>query len=323
MNGFHAVCRCFAICAASVMLAACQGSRASVGGLPNVVPGAQRGANVSWMAPEAANEDLLYLSDTAANDVKVYSFPQDKLVGTLTGFGKPRSECADAAGDVWIADVEGRDVIEYPHGGTKPIASLSFFGVPQACSADSATRYLAVAGGISGAIVSIYHKGAHGRWSDPQRYGDSALGVAYFCGYDSNGDLFIDGLTKSKRGRFALVELPRRSQTFETIAVSQAIKAPGQVQWDGKHLAVGDSGVAPSLVYEFSISGSNATEVGSTPLDGTTSVRQFWIASGTLVGPDFDSSVGLWKYPKGGSPIKTIADVHGYGAAVSLAERSR
>jgi len=189
--------------------------------------------------------------------------------------------------------------------------------VPLGCSVDSAGHYLAVAGGVSGTIVSIYHQGSHGRWSNPKRYTDSAIRIPYFCGYDSNGNLFIDGLTKSKAGRFALVELRRRSKTFESIAVSQAIDTPGQVQWDGNDLAIGDSGVAPAVAYRFSISGRNAIEVGTTTLDGTISVRQFWIAGGTLVGPDFNRNAGFWRYPAGGAPIKTIARVHSYGAAVS------
>jgi hypothetical protein len=317
MNAVDVGCRWFGACAALAMLAACHGSPAQSGALPNVVRSAELGKSVSWMAPEAASEDLLYLSDVVANDVKVYSLRKGDLAGTLTAFGKPRSECADEAGNVWIADIEGRDVVEYPHGGTKPIASLDTFGVRLGCSVDSTGHYLAVAGGISGTIVSIYHAGLHGRWSKPTRYTDSAIRIPYFCGYDSNGNLFIDGLTKSKAGRFALVELPRRSRTFESIAVSQAIDTPGQVQWDGKDLAIGDSGVAPSVAYRFSIIGRNATEVGTTTLDGTVSVRQFWIAGGTLVGPDFTRDAGFWRYPAGGAPIKTIARVHGYGAAVS------
>jgi hypothetical protein len=317
MNAFDVGCRWFGACAASVMLSACQGSPAQSGALPNFVARADLGKSVSWMAPEAASKNLLYLSDVAANDVKVYSFPEGRLVGTLTGFGKPRSECADEAGNVWIADIEGRDVIEYRHGGTKPIASLDTFGVPVGCSVDSAHRYLAVAGGISGTIVSIYHEDSRGRWSDPNRYTDSAMGIPYFCGYDSSGNLFIDGLTKSKPRRFALVELRRGGKTFESIAVSHAIDTPGQVQWDGKDLAIGDSGVAPSVAYRFSISGTDATEIGIATLDGTMSVRQFWIAGGTLVGPDFNRNAGFWKYPAGGDPIKAIAGVHGYGAAVS------
>jgi hypothetical protein len=316
-------CRWLGSFALAAMLVACSASPSPKVGLPIVATRAEGIGGASWMAPEAKSEDLLYLSDMVANDVVVYSYPRGQLVGTLSGFGKPRSECVDSSGNIWIADIEGLDVVEYAHGGTTPIASLSTFGPPLSCAVDPTTRDLAVSGGLSGTVVSIYHERSHGRWSDPKRYSDAALGVPYFGGYDSAGNLFIDGLTRSKNRRFVLAELPRRSQNFQNIAVSQSISVPGQVQWDGKHLAIGDSGVAPSVVYRFSIAGSTATEVGKTTLGGSTSVRQFWIAGHTLVGPDFKRDVGFWRYPAGGSPTKMLASVHGYGAAVSFAPQSK
>jgi hypothetical protein len=72
-------------------------------------------------------------------------------------------------------------------------------------------------------------------------------------------------------------------------------------------------------VYQLSVSGSTANPVGATTLNGTTSVRQFWIDGARLIGPDYDAPVGLWKYPAGGSAIKTLSNTHGYGAAVSAA----
>jgi hypothetical protein len=90
------------------------------------------------------------------------------------------------------------------------------------------------------------------------------------------------------------------------------------VQWDGSNLAVGDSAATPSVIYQLSVSGSTATSVGTTTLDGTKSVRQFWIQGSQVVGPDFGAAVGIWKYPDGGKAITTITGVRGYGAAVSL-----
>ncbi len=39
----------------------------------------------SWMDPDAKSKDLLYVTNPGANEVLVYSYPQDKLVGTLGG----------------------------------------------------------------------------------------------------------------------------------------------------------------------------------------------------------------------------------------------
>jgi hypothetical protein len=273
----------------------------------------------SWILPEAAKDDLLYLSDVATNNVEVFSYPQGRLVGTLTGFGAPRSECADRQGDVWIADTIGFDLIEYPHGGDKPIAALSTPGAPRGCSVDPKTGDLAVTGGIGGVILAVYRHRAHGGWNDPKKYADFSIQRAGFCGYDAHGNLFLDGVDKARGGNFRFAELPRHREKLVDIAVTASIAAPGQVQWDGQNVAVGDSGVSPSVIYQFSVTGSSATQIGSTSLGGTQSVRQFWIAAPRVIGPDFDANVGVWKYPAGGTAIKRITKVRGYGAAVSLA----
>jgi len=277
----------------------------------------------SWMLPEAGNDDLLYLSDVSTNDVEVFSYPRGHLVGTLTGFGAPRSECADREGNVWIADTVGFDVIEYPHGGDKPIVALSTPGAPRGCSVDPKTGDLAVTGGINGVILAVYRRRVHGGWNDPKKYTDASIQRAAFCGYDAHGDLFLDGADKARGGSFRLAELPRHREKLVDIAVTASIAAPGQVQWDGQNVAVGDTGVVPSVIYQFSVTGGSAMQIGSTSLGGTQSVRQFWIAGPRVIGPDFDANVDVWKYPAGGSPVKRITTVRGYGAAVSPAVSSK
>jgi len=275
----------------------------------------------AWMAPQAKSGDLLYLSDVSTSDVDVFSYPRDRLVGKLSGFGAPRSECLDREGDVWIADVAGYDVIEYPHGSAKPIVALSTPGAPRACSVDPGSGNLAVTGGLSGVILAVYHRTKHGKWLDPIKYASSSIRNVAFCGYDAQGNLFIDGLDKS--GDFRLAELPHHATAFVDVSVNQSIAGPGQVQWDGSALAVGDTGVAPSVIYRFSVSGSSATRIGSTTLRATKSVRQFWVDGAHVIGPDFDADVGVWNYPAGGSLVKRIGSVRGYGATISPATSSK
>jgi hypothetical protein len=273
------------------------------------------------MAPEAKNENLLYISDSQRNDVRVYTYPQGRLVGTLTGFGQPRSECVDKAGDVWIADVEAFDVSEYRHGGTAPIVALSTPGRPTGCSVDPTTGNLAVSGGVNGIVVSVFPASPRNRFGDAQTYTDPGMGEGYFCGFDGTGNLYVDGINKISRGRFKMAELPRGGTALTRITLNQKIKTPGQVQWDGKYVAVGDSGAAPSVIHQVSIAGGSGTIVSSTELDGAKDVEQFWVQGKRVVAPDFENDdVGFWSYPAGGSPTKTITGVHGYGAAVSLAK---
>lgn len=319
---WHVRFRALSLCAAAAVVAGCSGPQApfgAPGAIPQAVAEGALARGRSWMAPEAKSDDLLYVSDPNTKDVYVYSYPRARLVGTLTGFGEPRSECADAAGDVFIADVVAYDVVEYEHGGTKPVAALSTPGRPEGCSVDPVHGDLAVSGGVNGIVVATFRYSSHHQWRAQRTYTDSSLRSASFCGFDDAGNLFVDGI--GHHGAFLLAELPHGSTSFATIALNAKINLPGQVQWDGTDVAIGDTGATPSVIDRFSISGSSGTEAGSVKLAGSKEVAQFWIARARVVGPDFGKGdVGFWSYPAGGAPSKTIGGVDGYGAAVSVAK---
>ncbi len=271
----------------------------------------------SRMAARPMAGDLLYLSDVKTDVVYVYSYPQGKLVGTLADFVAPRGECASASGNVWIVDSGTYAVLEYTHGGTSAITALNIEGVPAGCSVDPLTNNVAVTSRGTSVTVTVFRH-AHHKW-EPFHFRDPQMRPV-FCGYDAKGNLFVDGLGKGNV--FRLDELVRGGSMLASVAVSQSIKAPGQVQWDGTDLAIGDAGVAPSVVYRFSEGTGGLTETGATTLGGTASVRQSWIAGSTIIGPDYGKDVGFWNYPEGGAASKVLRAVHGYGATLSIAHSS-
>ena len=66
--------------------------------------------------------------------------------------------------------------------------------------------------------------------------------------------------------------------------MDQYVVFPGGVQWDGKHLAIGNQFTD---IYEFAISGHHATTVGTTELgSGAMYVKQFWIQGQTVIAPN-------------------------------------
>jgi hypothetical protein len=283
-------------------------------GAQTLPPGARSYARSS-ISSQAKGGDLLYLSDVESNEVAIYSYPKRRLVGQVTGMGEPRAECADGEGNVWIADVIAPSIVEFAHGATSPTVSLSTPGSPGGCSVSPRNGDVAVAGGLYGTVVAVFHRSKRGRWRDASLFSVSSMSAGAFCAYDAQGNLFVDGVDAN--GKFALAELPHKSATLQTLSIDQAIQTPGGMAWDGRYVTVGDAGVSPAVVYQLSVSGSNATTVGSTTLGGTASVRQFWIEGSRLIGPDYDAPVGFWKYPTGGSATKRLTQVHGYGAAVS------
>jgi hypothetical protein len=279
----------------------------------------------SWMAPDAKKKALLYVSDQDNAVVDVYSYPKGALKGTLTGFADPEGECVDKAQDVFITDFRANVIYEYAHGGTFPVAVLADpGGQPIGCSVNRKNGNLAVSNifGISSAPGNIeVYAGAQG---EPTMYVNPAVPILYFCGYDNKGNLFIDGLGNSDN--FLFEELPNNSSTFTNVTLSQTIYSPGGVQWDGKYVAVGD--YSHGGIYQFTISGSTGTLEGSTPLNNSFEVNQFWIqgAKVTAGSSAFNPHVDLYDYPAGGNPIKTWAspppsqEFSPVGAAVSKAK---
>lgn len=315
---------------AVAILAGCGGSQPPIGA-PGAMPqsavqpgvsaqrnaaiGAPRDDGESWMAPSAATQDLLYVSDL--DELVVYSYPQGALEGNLRVYAF--TLCVDSKGDVY--DASG-DVYEYKHGGTRRIKTL-YPGDAIGCAVDPTTGNLAATDleGPSGppGNVAIYTN-ASGK---PKYYSAPGFLNYYFCGYDNKGNLFIDGLSQPGTGHFIFAELPKGARKFKDVTLNQYIGWPGGVQWDGKHVAVGDQIV--SKIYRFAISGGQGTLVGTTRLGGATLVPQAWIQGSKIIAPNSISGkpgqIRIYNYPAGGKPVKTIKKgvQSPYGATVSLA----
>lgn len=315
--------RPFSFLLTAALVAGCGAlSQPSAGGSSSLpaVAGAHSDRGRSWMSAAAKKESLIYISSVLTNDVYAYSYKTHQLDGTLTGFSTPYGLCVDKKDDVWIVNDGASQIVEYVHGGTSPMATLSDPGeYPEGCSVDPTTGNLAVTNfySSSGAgSVSIY-AGAQG---SPQNYSDPSFQEYRFCGYDSHGNLFLDGVTPGSA--FAFAELPKGSNTFNDITLSHSVEWPGGVQWDGKYIAVGDTDAA--VIYRATSSG---TVIGTVTLSGGNYVNQFWLSGSargkkakhdTAVAPSQDgSSTGIYKYPAGGAPVATITVEEPFGAAVS------
>ncbi len=252
---------------------------------------------------------LLYVADLGAKEVDYLSYPAGKKEGVLTGFYAINGVCADAKGDVFAVDGHVNDIYEFPHGGTKAIATLQDPGYYfHGCAVDPHSGDLAVAiepvNSDPGGIAIFKH--AKGK---PANFTSQDTFFSSYCGYDDEGDFFLDG--EDIHGMFYLAEMAKGSRGLKIVSLAQQIQAPGGVQWDGKVLAVGDQGVGykGSTIYRFKITAGQGRLVGTTPLGGSTDVIGFAIDGDRVIGPNFgdsSSSVLYWKYPAGGEPIKTI-----------------
>ncbi len=268
-------------------------------------------AGASWMHPEAQGRDLLYVA-SIPYDVDVYTYPQGKMVGALSGFMGPRGLCSNAGGDVFVT--ETYDVKEFAHGGDAPIATLSDpYGTPQGCSVDPASGKLAV---VTSTVVAVYRAESRRRWH-LERGHPIGASLAY-CAYDTSGDLFVNG--RRGTGESVVLELPKGATEFETLSLQHGIAQPGNLEWSAGVLAIEDE--SDEVIYRFTIRKGNAALEGVTYLKDVKDVTQFWIQDGTLIGPDFARSLlDFWSYPRGGKPARTIAVSDPNGVTVSLARK--
>jgi hypothetical protein len=292
--------------AAVAMLAGCSGSPSQFS--PPQSPAA-------LMDPRAGSSALLYVADSGKNDVYVYSFPDGKLMGTLTGFDVPQGECVDGTGNVWITNQSASEIREYAHGGTKPIAILKDPDeYPDSCAVDPKTGDLAVTNGFSASgagSIGIY-AGAQG---SPTKHTDSAMREYSFVTYSDSGDLFVDGV--DAHGHFALAKLPKGASKFVNITLTR-VRRPGALAWDSTELAVGDADPFRKgfRIYHL-IDGKPS---GHTQLnDGCGALGDFALYGDSVVALDPScQTAGVFNYPGGGSPTQEIK-LAPKGAAVGVA----
>jgi hypothetical protein len=309
------------ISAAAALLSGCGGAQPSVGSLGALPQGRTVTSHVerggSWIAPEAKGKDLLYVSDVYG--VHVFSYPKGLLLGNIYGFSSPAGLCSNQAGDVFVTDTPAGQVYEYAHAGTTRLKTLYDNSVdfnPIDCSVDATTGNVAVASADAGFVV-VFPKAEE---RPKVYYEDTKYVNMYRCAYDNKGDLFVDQVYNHRRimhRRNYIGELPKGATRFTNYLLDPRIAHPGGIQFDGEHIAIED--LESLIVYRLRFSGSNATVVGSTALNGAKYISQYWIQGKTLIGPDLYGDVYFWQYPDGDSPISSIQGfTEPYGSTVSV-----
>ena len=272
-------------------------------------------------AAGSESDNLLYIADYGGG-VEVYSYRPARLkyVGYLAAPIYAEGECVDKRQNVFITS-SNLEVYEYAHGAASPKAILTDpFVTPANCSVDPTTGNLAVVGYAFGNKYKGVEIFEHAR-GKPKLYSESWNSQA--CGYDDQGNLFIDG---GGAGNIDFAELPKGATNFINIQLNQSFSSMGGVQWDGKYVAVGD--FYNAIIYEYSISGSTATEVGSTQLSGSGTVWQFFVdtARDKVIVPstseDYGGFIKIYDYPAGGTSHRTLNFGSPFGVVISLGRGS-
>jgi hypothetical protein len=248
----------------------------------------------------AKSKTFEYIINDYGTYAGIFDYPKsDRQIGTITNVGG--QGCTNVLHGYgkrtfWI--VAGDDQITEYRVPQKPLKTLSdSVGQPSSCAMDAAGD-LAV-GILSNGDIDIF-KHASGSGTVMT----TPLREEYFDGYDNQGNLFFDGFNDN--GVFELVELPKGSNTLQAITTSNTVEFPGSVQWDGTYLAVTDQ--ETEEIYQYTISGTQATLKGTVSLSGSSDCAQTWIATGVVFCGDAGNGNGeVYDYPAGGSPIAVFS----------------
>lgn len=273
------------------------------------------------MAPDAASQDVLYVTDSTW--ISVYSYPSGHLKGMLTGFDSTVGLCVDKSGNVYATNGIPAKIYVYAHGGKKRIRTLSVGKgiLPVGCSIDPTTGNLAVTGFSQGADI---FDGARGT---PKFIKDKAYYEMQFCAYDDKGNLFVNGWGTQKRS--AVAELQKGATEWDAIDLDTPTDGDAGLQWTGTRLAVGGYDPAKSqnpVIYRYLISGLHGEKKGTTPL-GTPGyeILQFLIDGTTVIVPNWAKpgtrhlySVLYYAFPEGGDPEKAITRRMAYPRGVVI-----
>ncbi len=283
----------------SLAIAGCTGTGATLG---PVAPAHYD----SRMSPNANSGALLYVSDGSSH-VYIYTYPALKAAGQLSGFTQPEGLCVNKAGDIWVVDYGGDRLVEYAHGSHKPKATLKTpeFHNPYACSIDRQTGDLAVTayyGGNGPGYLYVYAKAK----GTPKAYTDANFVYATYPGYDDKDNIWLDGTGKGNK--FVYAELSKGKTKFTSVKLKKAITSPGNLQYAGKYMALGD--LSAGKIYQT----SGAKVIGTTSFTDTSSIYAYYIDGSSVVCGDGTEYVEIYNYPAGGAPTATV-----YSVAASVA----
>ncbi len=315
--------RCLAT-GAILLLAGCATTQ------PLVLPGpAQEGTTLR----RAAITDLLYASASDGAHIYILTYPQGKLVrkiGPPSGTISLQGLCSDAKGDVFATSVSkgkgsGGDeghLYEYAHGGSKILWTLTFYdAAPFGCSVDPTSGTIAVAtvglGSRTGEVWTYTPGSNYGK-----QYYSYDIHNFFYCAYDGKGNLFVNG--EGAGTQMYLDELPRGKSGLTELSLSKyvSVSGMGQLQWDGKYMTL--EHLTAGVIYQLSVSGSEAKIVGKTPLSGWNGSALSAIDGKTVMVPTgvSQTSIGVWKYPSGGKALKNLSSPSGlFALTISFGSR--
>ena len=267
---------------------------------------------------------LIYVSSDGGASY-VLTYPDGKLVGTINE--SSQGVCSDTSGNAFL--IVSTTILVYAHGATTENQTISLPSQGFGCAVDPVTGDLAVVTSNQNEITIFTPP-----YAKSKAYPYTSFSAS-FCGYDNQGNLFVDGRTVGSNA-LGLLKLPAGGSSLQSITITPpADLSAGSVQWDGKYLTV-EVAIGRKHPHAFidrlEVTGSTATVVAKTTFKGLPqSAYLSWIEGKRILliyarlGRG-NVNIGIWKYPGGGKPLVQIKNPSGnfsrlFGITVSKSDQ--
>jgi SMP-30/Gluconolactonase/LRE-like region len=296
-----------ALSLSAVVLAACSSSGAVMSANPAIGP--------NGIAPEKAKSRLLYVSDSTANTIYVYSLPSYSLIGDITdGLDQPGGIATDRHGNLYVANLSGDTVTVYSAGSASPSRTLS---EPDGPVDVAVTKNGYVVAGDEDGGVDVYPPG---KTSPSKRLTNPGINAVFGVGVDAHDNayavgLLIDGSSSTP----ATVEFKKLKGKGTNLRLEDLFRPEGVLVDDKANVVVSDDGDSEILVYPPGSKTPSTTfaapQAGPSALNKSENL--FYASEGT-----YEDQVGVYDYPSG-TLVKELSFGTDYigGTAVSPAAK--
>jgi hypothetical protein len=301
---------------AAIITACSASSSAPVAGFTPTQATAAGQVTAAGRLSPAVNASYFYAS-TQNVGVTLYSYPQLSQLGSVSD-PNAAAMCSDKDGNVYVAESGASELTEYQAGTLTVMRTIDDTNYnPVSCAINPKNGDLAVAnsgGTVNGkakpGLITIFKKAT----GSPKVFTNKSMSTFAYCGYDTNGDLFADGLATDSS--VALTELV--GQKLTNLPVSGlTIAQPGAVAWDTFHGALLISDNSGEL-YRFYINDGTAQYADVyTALKGASNLNSNVAFKGKFVAGATSSAIAVWQFPSGDGPKYFLDTTNVIGVAFS------
>ena len=305
--------RLVSVPALAAIVSACSGT----GAVPNAPTATAAGQVAAAGRLSPAVKTSYFYTSTQNVGVTLYSYPQLSQLGSVSD-PNAAAMCSDKDGNVYVAESGTSELTEYQAGTLTVMRTLADTNyTPVSCAINPKNGDLAVAnsgGTVNGKAkpgsITIFKKAT----GSPKVFTNKSMSTFAYCGYDTKGDLFADGLATDSS--VALTELV--GQKLTSLPVSGfTIAQPGAVAWDTFHGALLISDNSGEL-YRFYIKDGTAQYSDSaTALHGALSLNSNVAFKGKFIAGATSSAIAVWQFPSGDGPKYFLDTTNVIGVAFS------